>query len=58
MSNWFTGAIVTLITPYINAYFGHYMYVVFGIAGVLMTVCTYQFVPETMGKSLEDMVNF
>ena len=55
MSNWFWNAIIALISPYISKYLGYQMYLIFGTTGFLMAAFVYLFVPETMGRSLEDM---
>ena len=55
MSNWFWNAIIALITPYVTKAIDYNMYIVFAFTGVAMSLFTYAFVLETMGKSLEEM---
>jgi sugar porter (SP) family MFS transporter len=55
LSNWSNNAIIALVTPYIVENLGAYMYLIFGTAGLIMATFTYFAIPETMGKSLEDM---
>jgi MFS family permease len=54
-SNWAGNAIVALITPIITENVKEKMYLIFGSACIIMAVFTFGFIPETMGKSLEDM---
>jgi SP family sugar:H+ symporter-like MFS transporter len=58
MSNWFANAFVSLVTPYVSNAIGFKMYIIFGCTGFAMASYTYFYVPETMGKNLEDMVFF
>lgn len=58
MSNWLANAIVAIITPYLQESTKEYIYIIFGVAGFMMSFCAWMYVPETMGKSLEDMVSF
>lgn len=55
VSNWTWNAVIAKITPLIRDRIGFYMYLIFGSMGLLMGLFTWAFVPETMGKSLEDM---
>ncbi|KAI8908312.1 sugar transporter [Gorgonomyces haynaldii] len=55
MSNWFWNAIIALVTPYIQDAIGFWMYLIYGTTGLTMAAFIYFFVPETKGKSLEDM---
>ncbi|KAJ2995484.1 hypothetical protein HDV02_000769 [Globomyces sp. JEL0801] len=54
-SNWFNGALVSAINPFFQSNFPNQMFLVYGCMDVLATIFAYKFVPETMGKSLEDM---
>jgi hypothetical protein len=56
MINWLSNAVVAVISPYIIHSIGFYIYMIYGCAGCLMSVYAYLYVPETMGKSLEEMV--
>jgi sugar porter (SP) family MFS transporter len=55
LSNWSNNAIIALATPYIVQALGPFMYLIFGSAGIIMAIFTFFAIPETMGKSLEDM---
>nr|KAJ3420055.1 hypothetical protein HK105_006159 [Polyrhizophydium stewartii] len=55
MSNWTWNAVIAKITPKIIARINFYNYLVFAAACFIMAAFTYVFVPETMGKSLEEM---
>ncbi|OJJ30621.1 hypothetical protein ASPWEDRAFT_120518 [Aspergillus wentii DTO 134E9] len=54
-SNWLNNFIIGLITPPLVQDTGYGAYVFFAIFCLLSGVWTFFFVPETMGKSLEDM---
>lgn len=58
LSNWTNNAIIALIVPMIQTALDpnqQQMYLIFGTMGMLMATFVYFFVPETMGRSLEDM---
>lgn len=55
MANWGANAIVSLATPYIAATIDYKMYIIFGCTGFAMSIFSFFCVPETMGKSLEEM---
>jgi hypothetical protein len=55
MSNWGWNAVIALITPYLTAALSEKLYLVFATTCAIMATFTYFFVPETMGKSLEEM---
>jgi MFS transporter, SP family, sugar:H+ symporter len=55
MTNWLANAFVALITPYLSEGIGFYMYLIYGCTGFSMAIFTYFFVPETMGRSIEEM---
>lgn len=48
-------AVIGKVTPLLLASIDFYLYAVFGGIGLAMGLFTLVFVPETMGKSLEDM---
>lgn len=54
-SNWFNNFIIGLITPPLIQHTGFGAYVFFAVFCLLSLVWTFFFVPETNGKSLEDM---
>ena len=54
-TNWVFNAIVAMVTPYLINRVNFYVYLVFGTFGFLMSLYTSSAVPETMGKSLEEM---
>ncbi|KXS94355.1 hypothetical protein AC578_3177 [Pseudocercospora eumusae] len=54
-SNWFNNFIIGLITPPLVQNTGYGAYVFFAVFCLLSGVWTFFFVPETNGKSLEDM---
>lgn len=55
VSNWFNNFIIGLITPPLvqNTHFGAYVF--FAVFCLLSLLWTYLFVPETSGRSLEQM---
>ncbi|KAI8820678.1 sugar transporter [Fimicolochytrium jonesii] len=55
MSNWGNNAIIGKVGPIMTANIEFYTYLVFGIIALTAGVYVYFFIPETMGKSLEDM---
>ncbi|XP_055352827.1 proton myo-inositol cotransporter-like [Paramacrobiotus metropolitanus] len=55
MSNWIWNAIIAKITPIMLTSITFYTYIVFGSFGIIMAIFVWIFVPETKGKSLEDM---
>ncbi|CEP01631.1 Hexose transporter 1 [Plasmodiophora brassicae] len=55
MANWAANALIGLVTPFISGAIGYRMYLIFAAAGLGMSAFTYCFVPETMGKTLEQM---
>jgi hypothetical protein len=54
-SNWANNAIIAYITPKLIYAMGAYMYLIFGTTGFVMALFVYVVIPETMGKSLEEM---
>lgn len=54
-TNWFTNFIIGLITPPLVEGTGHGAYVFFALFSVLSLGWTWAFVPETKGKTLEEM---
>ena len=55
MSNWLNNAVIALVTPIFIDNLKGWMYLIFGTMGLIMGMFVYFFVPETMGKSLEQM---
>ncbi|KAJ3078641.1 hypothetical protein HK102_004347 [Quaeritorhiza haematococci] len=55
VANWSWNAVIAKVTPLIIEHIDFYTYTIFGSMGIAMAVFTILFVPETMGKSLEDM---
>jgi SP family sugar:H+ symporter-like MFS transporter len=55
VSNWSWNAVIAKVTPLIILKIGVYNYLIFGTMCMLMGGFTFIFVPETKGKSLEDM---
>jgi len=58
LSNWTNNAVIALIVPMIQKALApneQQMYLIFGTMGLVMASFVYFFVPETMGRSLEDM---
>ena len=43
------------MTPILIRKIDYFIYLVFGTAGIIMSLFVFGFVPETMGKSNEDM---
>ena len=54
MSNWINNAIIATVWPYAQA-LGANQYIVFACMGMLMSAYVWFFVPETMGRPLEEM---
>jgi len=58
LSNWVNNAIIALVIPIVQEALApnkQQMYLIFGTTGLMMASFIYFFVPETMGRSLEDM---
>ncbi|KAJ3075817.1 hypothetical protein HK102_005528 [Quaeritorhiza haematococci] len=55
VANWSWNAVIAKVTPLIIEQIDFYTYTIFGSAGILMAIFSILFVPETMGKSLEEM---
>ncbi|KAJ3040798.1 hypothetical protein HDV00_010413 [Rhizophlyctis rosea] len=55
ISNWANGAIIAKVAPLINASAGNFTYLLWGSMALISFVYTFFFIPETMGKSLEEM---
>jgi hypothetical protein len=55
MSNWFWNSVIALGTPYVSEALDYWMYLIFGCTGILMACFAVCCVPETMGRSLEQM---
>ncbi|KAJ3307361.1 hypothetical protein HDV03_000009 [Kappamyces sp. JEL0829] len=55
MSNWVNNAVISYVAPLISKALERNLYIVFASTCVAMGVYAYFFVPETMGKSLEEM---
>ncbi|KAJ3113918.1 hypothetical protein HDU96_002760 [Phlyctochytrium bullatum] len=55
MSNWFWNFVIALFTPIVNTQIRWYFYLGFALFCFLMTLWTYHFIPETRGKTLEEM---
>ena len=54
-SNWTNNAIVAYVAPNYLFRLGPKMYLIFGSAGLIMASFAFFFIPETKGKSLEEM---
>ena len=55
MSNWFNNFIIGLVTPALIQKTGYGAYVFFAVFCLLSGIWTFFVVPETAGRSLEDM---
>eukprot|EP01113_Clastostelium_recurvatum_P047766 TRINITY_DN8576_c0_g1_i2.p1 TRINITY_DN8576_c0_g1~~TRINITY_DN8576_c0_g1_i2.p1 ORF type:complete len:552 (+),score=101.48 TRINITY_DN8576_c0_g1_i2:29-1657(+) len=55
MSNWVWNAIIAKISPLLLANIGYYTYVIFGGMGIIMCLFVLFFIPETRGRTLEEM---
>ncbi|KAJ3055036.1 hypothetical protein HK097_011672 [Rhizophlyctis rosea] len=55
ISNWANGAIIAKVAPLINEKAGNFTYLLWGSMALASFVYTFFFIPETMGKSLEEM---
>ena len=55
MANWIGNALVSKLQPYAMVYIGPFTYVVYSVFGILMAVFVTLCVPETAGKSLEEI---
>ncbi|KAK9670938.1 hypothetical protein K7432_017224, partial [Basidiobolus ranarum] len=54
-SNWAFNFIIALVVPPLINSISWGLYIIFGACGVLMFIFVYFFVPETKGKSLEQI---
>ncbi|KAK9759385.1 hypothetical protein K7432_017716 [Basidiobolus ranarum] len=54
-SNWAFNFIIALVVPPLINSISWGLYIIFGACGVLMFLFVYFFVPETKGKSLEQI---
>jgi SP family sugar:H+ symporter-like MFS transporter len=55
LSNWVWNAVVAKSNPYIQNAINAKVYLIYGTMCVIMGIYSYAFVPETMGKTLEEM---
>lgn len=55
LSNWSNNALISFLTPLYFEPMGANMYLIFSALGFVMACFVYFFVPETMGKTLEEM---
>lgn len=55
VSNWATNAVVSKVAPLILQSISFYTYLIFGGFGVIMTIFVIALVPETKGKTLEEL---
>lgn len=55
ISNWTWNAVIAKVSPLFFKALGFYTYLIFGCSGIIMALFTIFFVPETMGKRMEDM---
>lgn len=55
--NFFSAFLVTFTFPTINFYLGKYTFIVYTVLTFLFLVITYFFVPETKGKTIEELTN-
>ncbi|KAJ3214414.1 hypothetical protein HDU67_001701 [Dinochytrium kinnereticum] len=55
MSNWFWNFIIALVAPSIFTQIKFFFYLIFAGCCFLMTLWTLQFIPETRGRTLEEM---
>ncbi len=55
LSNWTWNAILAKSAPYLMESMGEKLYILLAVACLLMGVFVFFYVPETRGKSLEDM---
>jgi len=55
VSNWVWNAIISKVVPLILAQINYYTYLIFGGFGVAMAIFTYMYVPETKGKTTEEL---
>lgn len=55
MSNWGWNCVVSLSTPYLVEAISTKIYLIFGSMGLIMGLFSYYCVPETRGKTLEEM---
>ncbi|KAI8900228.1 general substrate transporter [Globomyces pollinis-pini] len=54
-SNWANGALVSFLNPFMQTGIPNQLFAVYGTMDVLATIFAYFMVPETAGKSLEEM---
>ncbi|KAI9332035.1 general substrate transporter [Zopfochytrium polystomum] len=55
MSNWLWNAVIALIQPSIETHLSTAFYLIFAGTCFVMTVYAWKFIPETRGKTLEEM---
>jgi Sugar (and other) transporter len=55
MSHWAWNCVVSLSTPYLVEAISTRIYLIFGIIGLLMGLFSYYYIPETKGKTLEEI---
>ncbi|KAI9156065.1 hypothetical protein H9P43_009175 [Blastocladiella emersonii ATCC 22665] len=55
LSNWTWNYVIAATWPYVSDALGPQQYAIFGVTGLAMAAFAHYFVPETMGRSLEDM---
>ncbi|KAJ3166185.1 hypothetical protein HK101_011976, partial [Irineochytrium annulatum] len=55
MSNWIWNAVIAFIAPILLPIFKIYFYLFFACVCLMMTFYTIKFIPETRGRSLEEM---
>ncbi|KAJ3098677.1 hypothetical protein HDU97_003794 [Phlyctochytrium planicorne] len=55
MSNWFWNFVIALVAPAVFTQISFFFYLVFAGMCFLMTLWTLQFIPETRGRTLEEM---
>ena len=54
--NWFSNFIVTVTFPFIEAGIGSYSFIIFGVLLIVFSLFMLFFVPETKGKSIDQVV--
>ncbi|ORZ33341.1 general substrate transporter [Catenaria anguillulae PL171] len=54
-SNWINNYILTAVWPFVSRALGPNQYIIFAVTGLVMAAYVAYFVPETQGRSLEDM---
>ncbi|KAI9216640.1 general substrate transporter [Blastocladiella britannica] len=54
-SNWINNYIISAVWPFVSRALTANQYAIFAVFGIIMAMYVYKYVPETMGRTLEEM---